>query len=172
MERIGLSFAEFVELELTPRAGADPAFIEASEMELAEMFPMPLERVSLHLRTRGYDCRPLMLKMLLENKAVKLAQPDSWLQADVDRAAECLEDANVLTPYGVMCRAIGCSYADFLRALRVAADRESAKYGRHIPEETQYFAMLCQPYRANASTPISFILADDVRERLENGQEV
>jgi len=172
MERIGLSFAEFVELELTPRAGADPAFFEAAELERQEMFPMKLLVVNTHLRSRGYDCHPLMLQTFIKNKAVRPVKPDSWSQADVDAAAEYLEDAHILVPYAAMCRTLGCTYADYLRSLRAAADRESVKYGRRIPEDSQYFAMLCHPSRENTPARVEFILADDIRERLERGEEV
>jgi hypothetical protein len=39
---IGLSFEEYVELKLMPRAGADPVFFQAAEQKRDAMFPMPL----------------------------------------------------------------------------------------------------------------------------------
>jgi hypothetical protein len=124
MERIGLTFDEFVDLKLTPGVGADRAFHEAAEMERRDMFPMALTVASNHLRSRGYDCRPAMLELLVKDGVVTPTAPDAWSQADVDAAAEHFEQCGILTPYAAMCQALGCRYADFLRPLREAAERE------------------------------------------------
>lgn len=175
MVRTGLSFDEYVDIKIKPRAGADPVFQEAAEMELAEMFPMTVAQASEHLRSRGYDCRPEMLDVLLRNKVVTPADPNAWMRADVDAAAGYFEDCQIHTPYVVMCMALGCRYADFLRAVREAAERESAKYGRQVPMNDQYFVMHRIPPRGGPDghdAIISFTLADDIRERLERGEEV
>lgn len=175
MARTGLSFNEYVDLKIKPRAGADPAFVEAAEMEVAEMFPMTMTQASNHLRSRGYDCRPPMLESLIENGVVSLANQNAWSQADVDAAADHFEECGILTPYAAMCQTLGCSYADFVRPLREAAERESAKYGRQVPEDDQYFVMHRQPPRGGPNgrdAIITFTLADDIRERIERGEEV
>jgi len=175
MQRIGLTFAEFVSLKVRPRAGADSAFERAAEMEVAEMFPMTLTKVSSHLRSRGYDCRPEMLDVLVQDRVVTPANPDAWSQADVEIAAGHFEDCELYTPYADMCLTLGCRYADFLRPLREAADRESAKYGRRIPDDDQFFVMHRIPPRGGdeaRDAVIDFTLCDDVRERLERGEEV
>ena len=114
----GLTFDEYVDLKVRPRAGADRAFREAADMEREAMFPMTLAAASSHLRSRGYDCRPEMLDVLIRNKVVTPASPDAWSQADVDAAAEHFEQCEIFTPYAAMCVALGCRYADFLRAQR------------------------------------------------------
>lgn len=172
MDRIGLTFDEFVELKLKPAAGADRAFHEAAEMERREMFPMPLVAAANHLRSRGYDSRREMLELLVKNGVVKPAAPDGWTQADVDAAAEHFEQCQIFTPYAAMCVALGCRYADFLRPLREAAERESQKYGRRVPDDDQYFVMHRVPPRDASPAMITFTLADDIRERLERGEEV
>lgn len=175
MDRIGLTFEEYVDLRLKPPAGADRAFQEAAEMQRDQMFPMALAAASTHLRSRGYDCRPAMLEMLVENGVVAPAKPDAWAQADVDAAAEHFEDCQIFVPYAAMCQALGCRYADFLRPLREAAERESARYDRRVPQDDQYFVMHRVPPRGGADghpAIISFTLADDIRERLERGEEV
>ncbi len=175
MERIGLTFDEFVELKLKPAAGADQAFHEAADLERREMFPMPLVAAANHLRSRGYDCRPAMLELLVKDGVVKPAGPDAWSQADVDAAAEHFEECGILTPYAAMCQTLGCRYADFLRPLREAAERESQKYGRQIPDDDQYFVMHRVPPRGGDDghpAIITFTLADDIRERLARGEEV
>jgi hypothetical protein len=175
MDRIGLTFEEDVDLRLRPPAGADRAFQEAAEMEREQMFPMALATASAHLRSRGYDCRPAILETLIENGVVTPTKPDVWTQADVDAAADHLENCDILTPYAAMCQTLGCRYADFLHPLREAAERESAKYGRRIPQDDQYFVMHRVPPRGGADghpSIISFTLADDIRERLERGEEV
>lgn len=175
MERIGLTFDEFVDLKLKPAAGADRAFHEAADIERREMFPMTLTVASNHLRSRGYDCRPAMLEALVKNGVVTPAAPDAWTQADVDAAAEHFEQCQIFTPYAAACQALGCRYADFLRPLRQAAERESAKYGRRIPDDDQYFVMHRVPPRGGDDghpAIITFTLADDIRERLERGEEV
>lgn len=179
---IGLTFEEYVDLRLRPLAGADPVFSEAAEMERKEMFPMNTMGASGHIRQRGYDCRPQMLDLLVRDGVVKLAKLDVWTQADVDAAAEHFEDCNILTPYAAMCETLGCRYADFERPLREAAERESQKYGRRVPADDQYFVMHRVPPRGLTdeagdlvgSTPaiISFTLCDDIKERLERGEEV
>jgi hypothetical protein len=77
MVRIGLTFDEYVDLKIKPAAGADRAFHEAAEMEREQMFPMPLVAAANHLRSRGYDCRPEMLELLIQNGVVKPATPDA-----------------------------------------------------------------------------------------------
>ncbi len=175
MERIGLTFEEYAELKVRPRVGADAAFQHAAEMTLAEMFPMTLMAASSHLRSRGYDCRPEMLEVLIRNEVVKPSDPDVWSQADVDAAAEHFEECGLYTPYAAMCQALGCRYADFLRPLHEAAERESAKYGRRVPADDQYFVMHRVPPRGGPDghdAIITFTLCDDIRERLERGEEV
>jgi hypothetical protein len=179
---IGLTFEEFVDLRLRASAGADPVFNEAAKMERERMFPMNATVASSHLRARGYDSRPQMLDLLVENGVVNLAKPDVWTQADVDAAAAHFEECSILTPYAAMCETLGCRYADFMRPLREAAERESQKYGRRVPADDQYFVMHRVPPRGQmdeagnliGSTPslISFTLCDDIRERLERGEEV
>lgn len=180
--RTGLTFEEYVELRLNPPAGADQAFHEAAETQRGQMFPMNTAGASTHLRSRGYDCRPQMLDMLVENGVVNLAKPDVWTQANVDAAAEHFEDCDILTPYAAMCETLGCRYADFVRPLREAAERESQKYGRRVPVDDQYFVMHRVPPRGvldeagqlvgTKRAVISFTLCDDFRERLERGEEV
>ncbi|HRP62703.1 MAG TPA: hypothetical protein PK400_05360 [Phycisphaerales bacterium] len=173
--RIGLTLDEYTALRLAPPPGADPAFHEAAKAERERMFPMNLAAAAWHLRSRGYDCRPPMLEMLVKNGVVSPSQPDAWTQADVDAAADHFEDCELFTPYGAMCQALGCRYADFLRPLREAAERESAKYGRRVPDDDQYFVMHRQPPRGGDDAHdslITFTLCDDIRERLERGEEV
>ena len=67
---------------------------------------------SAHLRSRGYDCRPVMLDILVKNGVVKLAQPDVWSREDVDAAAEYFEQSEMLVPYTAMCATLGCRYLD------------------------------------------------------------
>lgn len=175
MVRTGLSFDEFVNLKIKPRAGADPVFQEAADLELAELFPMTVGQASEHLRSRGYDCRPEMLDVLLRNKVVTPAAPNAWMRADVDAAAEYFEQCEIHTPYVTMSMALGCRYAEFLRSLREAAERESAKYGRRVPMDDQYYVLHRVPSRGGPDghdAIISFTLADDIRERLERGEEV
>lgn len=179
---IGLTFDEYVELRLTPRGTADPAFRQAAEIEWEQIFPMNTAAAANHLRSRGYDCRPEMLDVLIKNGVVNLGDRDAWAQADVDAAAEYFEEAEIFVPYAAMCQALGCSYAEFLRPLREAADRESQRYDCSIPEDDQYFVMHRVPPRgvtdesgdlvSITSSVISFSLCDDVRERLERGEEV
>jgi len=181
MTRTGLTFEEYVDLKLKPHAGADRAFHEAAEMEVAQMFPMTLTGASSHLRSRGYDCRPEMLEVLIRNEAVKPASEDAWSQADVDAAAEHFEEAQMFVPYADMCLTLGCRYADFVRPLREAAERESAKYGCRVINDDQYFVMHREPPRGVTGADgqymikpavITFTLCDDIRERLEHGEEV
>jgi len=96
---VGLTFEEYVDLRLRPLAGADPVFSEAAERERERMFPMNTAAAWGYLRSRGYDCRPQMLDLLVENGVVKLANPNAWTQADVDAAPEHFEDCSILTPH-------------------------------------------------------------------------
>ena len=172
MQSVGLTLDQYVDLKLKPFAGADPVFTEAAELERAEMFPMSLSQASNHLRSRGYDCRPPMLESLIRNKVVAPASPDAWTQADVDAAAEHFEDAQIYTPYVTACMAFGFTYAAFLLALRQAAEQASARYGRRVPADDQYFIMQRQPGRGDTPAIISFTLSPDIQEQLENGEEV
>ncbi len=172
MVRIGLTLDEYVDLKIKPAAGADRTFHEAAEMERRDMFPMALTAASNHLRSRGYDCRPAMLELLIENGVVSPAAPDAWTRTDLDAAAGHFEECQVFVPYAAMCQTLGCRYADFLRPLREAAERESVKYGRHIPDDDQYFVMHRVPPRDSKPAIISFTLCDDIRERVERGEVV
>lgn len=183
--RIGLTFDEYVELRLEAplkgvgflkfEPGKTPVFEplpEDDEPAESRMFPMTTAQAASHLRSRGYDCKPEMLELLVENGVVQPSQPDVWMRGHVDLAADYFEDAEIFTPYAAMCQALGCGYADFLRALNEAAERESQKYGRRIPADDQYFVMHRVPPRDDRPAVITFTLCDDVRERLERGQGV
>jgi len=151
MQRIGLTFEEVVELKAKPQ------------------LRMTLAAACSQLQARGYDCRPPMLELLIQHGVVTPANSDAWSQADVDAAADHLEQCEMHTPYVVMCTALGCRYADFLRSLRAAAEHESAKYGRHIPADDQYFVMHRVPPRNGTPAKLTFTLCDDIRERLRRG---
>ncbi len=172
--RIGLTFDEYVDLTLKPLKGADKAFHRGAETLVGQMFPMTLGAASSHLRSRGYDCRPEMLEVLVQNGVVTPTE-GAWTRADVDAAADHFEDCEMFTPYAAMCQTLGCGYADFERPLREAAERESEKWGRRIPDDDQYFVMHRQPPRGGDNARpaiITFSLCDDIRERLERGEEV
>jgi hypothetical protein len=193
--RIGLTFDEYVELKweaalegigfLKCEPGKAPVFEpvpEDDEPAEAQLFPMTIIQAANHLRTRGYDCRPAMLDLLVKNGVVTPSKPDAWTKVDVDAAADHFEEARILTPYAAMCQTLGCSYADFLRPLREAAREASRKYRRRIPPDDQLFVMHRVPPRGVTDEKgnlveikpavISFTLADDIRERLERGEEV
>lgn len=169
---IGMTFDEFFELKLKPNADADPAFHEAAEQEQDALFPMPTTAVAHHLRRRGYDVRPQMLELLLECGTLRTKVLDSWTREEVDDAAAHFEDCQIFVPYAAMCETLGCTYADFHRALRETAETESRKHGRRLPEDDQYFVMHRFPPRDDAPAKLWFTLADDIRERLERGEEV
>jgi len=177
----GLTFEEYIELTALPLAGADPVFVQVVEEERERMFPMKLVVAANHLRSRGYDCRPASLELLIRNGIVTPADCDAWSRADVDEAAQHFEDCELFTPYAAMCVALGCRYADFKRPLREAAERESRKYGRRVRDDDQLFVMHRFPPRGVTGDDgkfdikpaiITFTLCDDIRERLERGEEV
>jgi hypothetical protein len=66
--------------------------------------------------------------------------------------------------------------------LREAAERESKAYRRNLPADDQYFVMHRVPPRGVTGPDgdlieirpavISFTLADDIRERIERGEDV
>lgn len=177
----GLTFDEYIELTIMPLRGGDRVFVQAAEEVRERMFPMTLVVAANHLRSRGYDCRAESLELLIRNGVVTPADPDAWSQADVDEAARHFEDCGLFTPYALMCVALGCRYADFKRALREAAERESRKYGREVRDDDQLFVMHRFPPRGVMGDDedftvkpavISFTLCDDIRERLERGEEV
>jgi hypothetical protein len=191
--RIGLTFDEYVELKwgatteglgyLKQEPGKPPVFepFEDDEPAESQLFPMATVQAANHLRTRGYDCRPEMLDILIENGIVKLSQPDVWTLAEVDAAADYFEEAGLRTPYADMCATLGCSYADFLRPLREAARQASRQYRRRVMPDDQLFVMHRSPPRGVTGDDgsfeikpavISFTLCDDIRERLERGEEV
>lgn len=162
---IGLTFGEFADLRQSD-----------------EMFPLSTAAACRHLRLRGYDCKPAMLDLLVENGVVSPTQPDAWTQEAVDAAAEYFEQSEMFVPYAAMCQTLRCRYVEFLRPLREAAERESARYGRPVPAGDQYFVLHRMPPRCitdeedrvidRTPSEISFTLCDDIRERLERGEEV
>lgn len=100
--QVGLTFDEYVDVKLQPRPGADRAIQRGFEAEVAATFPMATVTASHHLRSRGYDCRPAMLDLLVKNGGVNLAQPDTWTREDVDAAAEHFEECEMFVPYAAM----------------------------------------------------------------------
>lgn len=162
---IGMTFSEFTEL----RSGE-------------EGFPLSLNLAVEHLRARGYDCRPAMLTLLAEDGTLTNTEPDAWTPSDMDAAAEHFERCEIFTPYAAMCQTLGCRYADFVRPLQNAAGKASQLYGQPIPACDQYFEMHRIPPRCSTDeagcmtgtqpSVISFTLCDDIRERLERGEEV
>ncbi len=86
--RIGLTLDEYVDLKVRPHSGADRVFHQAAEQESWQSFPMHTAAAATHLRSRGYDVRPEMLDLLVEDGVVKLAKKDAWTEKDVERAAE------------------------------------------------------------------------------------
>ncbi|MCL2645414.1 MAG: hypothetical protein FWD61_00245 [Phycisphaerales bacterium] len=152
-------------------------FEEAVELRRKVSFPMTRAEANEHLRSRGYDCHPVMLKAMVEHEVVKPIHPKVWMQKDVEDAAEHIEDCGLFTPYAEMCEALGCRYADFLRALKAAAERESAKYGQDVPARDHYFVMHRMPPRGEGGADgvvkpavLTFTLCADIRERLERGE--
>lgn len=113
-----------------------------------------------------------MLGLLVENGVVRPAQPEAWQQADVETVADYFENAEIFTPYAEACQTFGFRYADFLQALREAAERESQKHGRRVPANDQYFVLHRMPPRGDKEAVVWFTLADEVRRRLERGKEV
>ena len=182
MESVGLTFDEYLELKLRRRAGTILAGFELPEDSPNDMFPMAVTVASSHLRTRGYDSHPAILDGLILNRIVNPSDRDVWTQADVDAAADHLEECEIFTPYAAMCQVLGCRYADYLRALREAADRESAKYGGRVRDDDQLFVLHRVPPRGVVDdegqlvdikpADISFTLCEDIRERLERGEVV
>lgn len=163
--------------------GIGMTFLEFTELKSGDKeFPLSLSHATEHLRARSYDCRPPMLTLLVTDGVVPLAEPDAWTQSDVDAAAEHFEHSEMFTPYAAMCQALGCRYADFVRPLRDAARTASQEYGQQVPACDQYFVMHRVPPRCvtdeagrltgTQPSVISFTLCDDIRERLERGEEV
>lgn len=162
---IGMTWDEFNEL----RANDEP-------------FPMSRKRASEHLRTRGYDCRPESLDLLAQNGVVTPLNRESWNPNDINLVAAYFEEHELFTPYAAMCQTLGCSYADFVRPLRETARLASELYGQQVPAWDQYFIMHRIPPRSVTDendrtigiqpSKISFTLCDDVRGRLERGEDV
>lgn len=121
MQQIGLTFDEYVELCLTPLPEASPELHAAAETERDRLFPMTKVAASHHLRSRGYDCQPTMLDMLIEHGVLAPSHMDAWTMADVNAAAEHFEACRIFMPYVLMCETMGCRYANFLRPMRGAS---------------------------------------------------
>ncbi|WP_162006907.1 hypothetical protein, partial [Roseimaritima sediminicola] len=178
---IGLTFEEFVNVKLRLNNEDVPKH-RSADVRAEQLFPMKPAEVVKHLRARGYACRVESLEMLVRTGGVEPADFDVWTRADVDEAAKRFEECESFTPYATMCQALGCRYVDFLMPLRDASERESSRYGQHIPADDQYFVLHRTPPRAEigddgsigAISPavISFTLCDDVREQLEAGEVV
>jgi hypothetical protein len=52
---------------------------------------MTINQTAEHLRSRGYDCKPQMLELLVEKGVVRTSSPEVWTRADVDAAADYFE---------------------------------------------------------------------------------
>jgi hypothetical protein len=178
----GLSFDEYFELKLMPLKRADDAFREAARDTRDEMFPMETGNAAGHLGGRGYACRRGTLDAIVAQGIVVPKEPGLWTRAEIDAAAEYFEECELFVPYAEMCRVLGCTYGDFFRALREAAEQASETFGRQVPADDQLFVMHRFPPRGGDLVDgefvgghralISFTLCDDVRERLERGEGV
>ena len=169
---IGLTFEEYVELKLMPPKPADRAFVTAAEHMREEAFPMSLSQAAWHVRTRGYDCRPQSLELLVKQQTIEPADVDAWTRTDVDAVCDYFEQHGLYVPYAEACRVFGFSYVSFLRALKDAAERETAEYGIQVRADDQLFVMHREPPRDDKEGVITFTLCDDIRERLERGEGV
>lgn len=179
---VGMTFEEYVELKLMPSPRADRVFRLTAEKRRDSMFPLDLALAAAHLRSRGYDCRPQTLELLVEQGVIEMDDANRWERKHVDAAAEYFEQCELFTPYAEMCRVLGCTYGDFHRALREAAEQASEKYGREVRADDQLFVMHRFPPRGGDLVDgefvgghralISFTLCDDVREQLERGEVV
>ena len=107
---IGLTFEEYVELKLMPPKHADRAFVTAAEHMRDEAFPMSLAQAAWHVRTRGYDCRPESLELLVKQQTVEPVDVDAWTRADVDAVCDYFEQHGFYVPYAEACRVLGCAY--------------------------------------------------------------
>jgi len=168
---IGMTFDEYVELKRTPANIADPAIRRSAERLLKGGFPMTLAQAAGHVRTRGYDCGPQALKLLVEQGVIKIADSNRWSLAVVDAAADYFEQCDLFIPYAEMCQVLGCTYGDFYRALREAAEQASETYGREVRVDDQLFVMHRYPPRGGDLVDgefvgghralLSFTLCDD-----------
>lgn len=177
--RIGLTFEEYVEMRGKSHTGIGRL---TEGLPSDPLLPMHIDAASRHLHARGYDCKPQMLDLLVENGVVKPSQPDAWTQSELAAAAEFLEYGEIYTPHAAMCQTLGCRFVDYLRSLREAAECETARYGREVPASDQYFVLHCMPSRMAPGergergevdpSKIWFSLCDDIREQLERGEDI
>jgi len=134
---IGLTFDEYFELKLMPLKRGDRVFRLATEQKRDKMFPLETAAAAGHLGSRGYACRPGTLETLVQQRVIVPEEPGRWTRADVDAAADYFEQCELFAPYAEMCRVLGCTYGDFYRALREAAEQASETYGREVRVDDQ-----------------------------------
>ncbi len=95
---IGLTFDECVELKLMPPKQADRASLTAAAHMRDEAFPMSLPQAAWHVRTRGYDCRPQSLELLVEQQVIVPGDVDRWTRVEVDASATTLKSTASIYP--------------------------------------------------------------------------
>jgi hypothetical protein len=77
--------------------GDGPRLRAGSRVGAVIAVPLALSETAEHLRSQSYDCKPQMLELLVESGIVRVSPPNAWTRMEVDAAADCLQDAEILT---------------------------------------------------------------------------
>lgn len=87
--RIGVRRVRRAEVEKHARRGgvlkrepgkppASESLPEDDEPDESQLFPMTTGQAANHLGSRGYNCKPQMVELLVENGLVRPSSPDTW----------------------------------------------------------------------------------------------
>jgi hypothetical protein len=119
------------------------------EDELAELieaeYPKPTELAALELRARGIDANASTLDYLIKKNAIPTPSGGTgrnrrWTPADIDRAAEYLEDQGQLVPGAVTRMYLGVDAGQNLRAREATFDANP-----DLPRDTDMFVLEVLP---------------------------
>ena len=101
-----------------------------------------------------------------------LAEPESdyWSEADIDAAAEELEEREAYTSEAQFLLQLGVDAADYFRALHAAWDKVRDEFGdaaTPINPAPDYFVMTVHPPRMDRDGYVELTLTDDTRRGLK-----
>jgi hypothetical protein len=128
-----------------------------SEDEQAELieaeYSKPTELAALELRARGIDANASTLDYLIKKQAVPAPSGGTgrnrrWTPADIDRAADYLEDQNQLVPGAVTRMYLGVDAGQDLRAREAAFDANP-----DLPRDTDMFVLEVVPGALGIGVP-------------------
>ena len=145
------------------------AYTEFRRFGFPDEYPKDMGDAVSELRRRGYDASLSLLQRLIDEGALVSPHEDRWSEADIDAAAQELDERAHYTSEAKHFMHLGVDAADFLRSLHRAWDRVRDEFGdaaTSINPVQDFFVMTVHPPRMGREGRVEFTLCDDSRREL------